>query len=115
MATHRTAPATPESSCAWKSADPKLKLLVLTYSGGMPGEMMFPGAHQGAVNAAGAKPTDESGIGDKAFSVTAAFGASFIMPKGGRMLQVQFWTGAHGTEKDRDVLPGVARKVVAAF
>jgi hypothetical protein len=39
----------------------------------------------------------------------------FVILKGGRVLQLQFWTGARGTAKDRDALRLVARKAAAAF
>jgi hypothetical protein len=109
------APTPPGGTCAWKSADAKRKLLVLTYSKQIPGEMAYAGARKNAAGDGETKVLDEAGIGDKAFSITASFGASFIMLKGGRMLQLQFWTGAKGTEKDRDALRVLARKAIAAF
>ena len=108
-------PAKPGSSCAWKVAGSNRKLMVLVYSNQIPGAMAFTGARQQAGGDGDTKVKDETGIGDKAFSLTASFGASFIMLKQGRMLQTQFWTGGQGTEKDRDGLRVLARKVVAAF
>jgi hypothetical protein len=100
--------------CAWKGADPQRGLAILMY-GNVPGAMAFAGARNGAARDAESQTADESGIGDKAFSITPSFGAAFILLKGGRMLQLQFWTGTRGTAKDRDALRVVARKAVAAF
>lgn len=109
------APTPPGGTCGWKSADSKRKLLVLTYSKQLPGEMAYAGARKNLGGDKDTKVLDEAGIGDKAFSITASFGASFIMLKRGRMLQLQFWTGAKGTEKDQDALRVLARKAIAAF
>ena len=104
------------TTCAWKGADPKRKLAVLTYkSAGVPGELAYMGARKGAESDTGSNVTDENGIGDKAFSGTPSFGAIFVMLKGGRVLQLQFWTGARGTAGDRDALRVVAPKAAAAF
>lgn len=113
-----TATATPApkgTTCTWKVADPQRKLIVLTYSSRTPGEMAYAGARRGAEGDAAAKITDESGLGDKAFSTTPAFGAAFIMLKHGRLLQLQYWTGTRRTGKERDDLRAVARKAIAAF
>ena len=108
-------PTKPGNSCAWKLTGSNRRLLVLVYSNQIPGPMAFSGARQQAGTEGGDKVKDEAGIGDKAFSITASFGAAFIMLKQGRMLQTQFWTGAEGTEKDRDLLRIMVRKAVAAF
>lgn len=108
-------PAPKGTSSVWQGADPHRKLAILTYSSQTPGEMAYRGAHQGAMNDPKAMLVDESGLGDKAFSITPAFGAAFVMLKGGRVLQLQFWTGAQGTPKDREALRTVARKAIAAF
>ena len=62
--------------------------------------MAYMGAHQGAQAADNAKVIDETGIGDKAFSSTASFGAFFVVLKHGRVLQIQYWTGGLGTSQD---------------
>ena len=99
-----------------KGADPQRKLAVFTYkNAGVPGEMAYMGASKGAESDTGSNVTDENDIGDKAFSGTPSFGAMFVMLKGGRVLQLQFWTGALGTAKDRDALRVIARKAAAAF
>jgi hypothetical protein len=108
-------PAPKGTSCVWKIADPNRKLAVLSYSNRVPGEMMYSGAHGSAAEEPESKLTEESGLGEKAFSITPSFGAAFIILKGGRMLQLQFYTGAQGTQKDRDALRVVVRKAVAAF
>ena len=113
-----TASATPTpngTSCAWKTTDPKRKLAVLSYSSQVPGEMAYAGARKGAAGDAGSLIADESGLGDKAFSSTPSFGAAFIMLKGGRVLQLQYYTGARGTAEDRSALRVVAKKAIAAF
>ncbi len=108
-------PAPKGTTCAWKTTDPKRRLAVLTYSNRAPGEIIFGGARKGAEADAESKIADESGIGDKAFSITPSFGAVFVMMKSGRVLQLQFVTGSRGTATDRSALRVVARKAVAAF
>lgn len=112
------AAATPKATgraCNWKAASGKRSLGVLLYSAEVPGEMMYTGARGNVGKQPGDKVIDESGLGDKAFSVTASFGASFIVLKHGRVVQLQYLTGAPGTPKDRDDLRVVARKAIAAF
>ncbi len=108
-------PAPKGTSSVWQGADPQRKLAILTYSNRAPGEMIFMGARSGAVKDTKAKLADEPGLGDKAFSITSSFGAAFVMLKGGRVLQLQFLTGAQGTAKDRDALRTVARRAIKAF
>ena len=103
------------TSCVWRVAAPQRTLGVLTYSSGVQGEMVFAGARKGAERDAASKIADENGLGDKAFSVTPSFGAAFVMLKGGRVLQLQYLTGARGTPKDRDALRVVARNAIASF
>jgi hypothetical protein len=102
--------------CTWKGADAKRKLLLITYKNkGVPGEFAFMGARQSAQADEGAKLSDETGIGDKAFSVQTSFGGVFIALKQGRMIQLQYWTGAPGTTQDIAALRPVVKKAVAAF
>ena len=108
-------PSPKGGSCTWKAADPKRSLGVLVYSKDMPGEMMYTGARGNAGKENGSSLTDEGGIGDKAFSIKASFGASIIMLKGGRLMQLQYFTGGAGTDADRDVLRALAKKAIAAF
>lgn len=103
------------TSSVWQGVDPHRKLVILTYSNQVPGEMVYTGAHGGAVKDTKAKVADEPGLGDKAFSITPAFGAAFVMLKGGHVLQLQFWTGTQGTAKDREALRTLARKAIKVF
>ena len=73
------------------------------------------GARQGAQAQEGAKVSDETGIGDKAFSSQVSFGAVFMVLKQGRMLQLQYWTGGKGTSQDVAALRPLVKKAVAAF
>ena len=98
-----------------KAASGQRSLGVLRYSAEVPGDMMHTGARGNVGKQRGEEVVAESGLGDKAFSVTASFGASFIVLKHGRVVQLQYLTGAPGTPKDRDDLRVVARKAIAAF
>ncbi len=107
---------TPEKmTCTWTGSNAKRKLLILTYKEMVPGNVMFMGARQGAQGQEGAKVSDESGIGDKAFSVQESFGVVFMVLKQGHVLQLQYWTGGHGTSQDVAALRPVVKKAVAAF
>ena len=107
---------TPEKmTCTWTGSNAKRKLLILTYKEMVPGNVMFMGARQGAQGQEGAKVSDESGIGDKAFSVQESFGVVFMVLKQGRVLQLQYWTGGQGTSQDVAALKPVVKKAVAAF
>jgi hypothetical protein len=107
---------TPEKmTCTWTGSNAKRKLLILTYKEMVPGNVVFMGARQGAQGQEGAKVSDESGIGDKAFSVQESFGVVFMVFKQGRVLQLQYWTGGHGTSQDVAALRPVVKKAVAAF
>jgi hypothetical protein len=108
---------TPEGmACVWKSADKKRKLAVLTYKNrGVPPEAAYMGARKGAEAGGDAKVSDETGLGDRAFSGEVSFGAVFVVLKKGRLLQLQYWTGGQGTDKDVVALRPVVRKAVAAF
>lgn len=109
--------ATPEGqACTWNGSNPKRKLMVLTYKNrGVPPEAAFMGARKGAQAGENAKVSDETGIGDRAFSGQVSFGAVFVVLKQGRLLQLQYWTGSHGTSQDVAALRSVVRKAVAAF
>ena len=103
-------------SCSWSSADGKRKLAVLTYKNqGVPPEAMYMGARKGAEEGGDAKVSDETGLGDSAFSGEVSFGVVFIVLKQGRLLQLQYWTGGQGTDKDVAALRPVVGKAVAAF
>jgi hypothetical protein len=103
-------------ACTWTGAVAGHKLLILTYKNtGVPGEAAYMGAHQSAQAEENAKVSDEAGLGDKAFSTTASFGAVFVVLKRGRLLQIQYWTGGLGTSQDVAALRPVVQKAVAAF
>jgi len=113
-----TPTATPEGgACTWIGATAGRKLIVLTYKnlGGVPGEGAFMGARMGAQADEDAKVSDETGIGDRAFSGQVSFGAVFVVLKQGRLLQLQYWTGSQGTIQDIAALRPLALKAVAAF
>jgi hypothetical protein len=100
----------------WTGSNPKRKLLVLTYKNSrVPGEFAFMGANKNAQAKGNSKFSDESGIGDKAFSVQESFGVVFMVLKNGRLLQLQYWTGGEGTAQDVTELRPVVKKAVAAF
>ena len=104
------------TSCSWIGADGKHKLAVLEYRNrpGVPADMMYMGARKNAEGEDG-KATDEAGIGDRAFSLPVSFGVVFISMKAGRVIQLQYYTGGHGTAKDVAALRPIVRKAVAAF
>lgn len=60
-------PAPKGTSSVWQGTDPQRKLAILTYSNRVPGEMVYMGAHSGAVKDTEAKFADEPSLGDKAF------------------------------------------------
>ena len=59
--------------------------------------------------------TDVAGLGDKAFASLEPYGVALMMLKKGRVLQLQYWTGAAGAAKDLDALRPIAKKAIAAF
>lgn len=101
-------------NCSWTASGSTKKLLVLKYKIAGPGaEMAFAGMRKNI--AKGDKVTDEAGFGDKAFASQASFGVVLMIIKQGRLLQLQYHTGAAGTAKDLGALRPVAKKAVAAF
>jgi hypothetical protein len=82
---------------------------------GVPGQAAFMGARRGAQEDKDVKAIDETGIGERAFSAQASFGAFFIVLKQNRLLQLQYWTGGRGTSRDVEALRPVVKKAVAAF
>lgn len=105
------------TGCTWTGARPRHKVLVLTYPAmkGVPPETIFMGARQQAAAGGDAKPADEAGIGERAFSVQTSFGAVFMTLKQGRLLQLQYHTGVQGTSADVAALRPIMRKAAAAF
>lgn len=102
-------------ACTW--ASPGKKLILLTYKklSGVPGEAAFTGARNNAQTMDDAKVSDETGVGDRAFSAQVSFGAVFVVLKQGRLLQLQYWTGSQGTSQDVAALRPLVEKAVAAY
>ena len=109
--------STPQGqACTWTGTKAAHRLLVLAIkSRGVPGEAAYMGARKNAGVDEDSKVSDETGIGDRAFSGQMSFGAVFIVLKKGRLLQLQYWTGGQGTSQDVDALRPVVKKAVAAF
>lgn len=103
-------------ACKWSAAGSDRKLLAVRVKAKGPGaEMAYAGARQNAGQDGASKVTDLTGVGDKAFAVQASFGVALFTMKGGRLLQLQYWTNAMGTPKDVEALKPVASKAAAAF
>jgi len=102
------------TGCKWTAGSKKLYLIKMKVSG-PAAQMAFAGSRNAASEGGTVKVTDESGIGDKAFSVLPSFGVAMIVMKTGRLFQLQYWTGATGTASDLAALRPVAKKAVAAF
>jgi len=102
-------------TCTWTGSNAKRKLIILTYEDRIPGSVMFMGARQGAGADGKKMVSDETGIGDKAFSVQESFGVIFIVLKQGRVLQLQYLTGGQATSQDVAALRPLMKKAVAAF
>ncbi len=102
--------------CTWSSAKGPRRIAVLIYKNqGVPPEMAYMGARRGAEAGDDAKISDETGLGDKAFSGQVSFGVTFVVLKHGRVIQLQYWTGGHGGPKDVAAFRPVVQKAVAAF
>ena len=103
-------------ACSWTAAGSPKKLLAAAMTGTGPhAEMAYTGARQAAGKEGEVTVTDVPGVGDKAFAVQTSFGVAMYMLKGGRLLQLQYWTGGTGTAKDVAALVPVAKKAIAAF
>jgi hypothetical protein len=102
--------------CIWTVSGSTKKLVAINKykANGPAAEMAFAGA-RGNAGKGGDVVTDEAGLGDKVFSNLASFGVALMVLKQGRLLQLQYWTGAAGTAKDLDALRPVAKKAIAAF
>ena len=101
--------------CNWTASGSHRKLAAINYRHtGRAAEMAFMGYRQNADKTG--KVTDESGIGDKAFSIISGSGlVTMMMIKQGRLLQLMYVTGAPDTVKDLAALRPVATKAIAAF
>lgn len=102
--------------CIWTASGSTRKLVAIKYKAtGPAAEMAFAGARRNA-GKDGKVVTDEAGLGDKAFASLESFGVALVMFKQGRLLQLQYWTGAAaGTAKDLQALRPVAKKAISAF
>lgn len=102
-------------NCTWKSADGKRKIYILKYKfSGPPAKAAFPRMKTAAASG-GAKVISESGAGDDAFSSLTSFGVAYVVIKGGRLLQVQYWPGQKGTAADAAAMRPLAKKAAAAY
>jgi hypothetical protein len=103
-------------ACSWTVAGSPRKLVAAAMKATGPGaEMAYAGGRKNSAQEGTNKVTDEAGIGDKAFAVQTSYGVALFMMKQGRMLQLQYWTGTHGTPKDVEALRPVAKKAIAEF
>jgi len=103
-------------ACSWTASGSSRKLIAARLKAtGPAAEMAFAGARNGATKGGAGKVTDEAGLGDKAFASQESFGVVLVMLKQGRLLQLQYWTGAAGSAKDLGALRPVAKKAIAAF
>jgi hypothetical protein len=104
------------TSCTWTGATAGHRLGVLVYKAQGPAAEM---AYQGSRGAAQGKPEnkvhDETGLGDKAYSVLGSYGVSVVVLKKGRLLQVMYYEERAGTPEDLATALGVAKKAVTAF
>lgn len=104
------------TSCTWTGATAGHRLGLLIYKAqGPAAEMAFQGSRGAAQREPKNKVHDETGLGDKAFSVLASYGVSVIVLKKGRLLQLMYNEERAGTPEDLATVLGVAKKAVAAF
>lgn len=109
-------PSSNVTACRWTSNGSNKKLIVAKMNMKSPGkiDMAYTGARQNA--SVIGKVSDESGLGDKAFSVVGESGfIALTIIKQGRMLQLQYMTEKSGSAKDLAALRTVAKKAVEAF
>jgi hypothetical protein len=106
------------SSCRWTASASNKTLIVAnvtpknTY--GAPMQVIFASAQKNAHDTG--KVTNESGLGDKAFSVVSDSGMVVLMIiRHDRLLQLQYVTGSSATAKDVDELMPIAKKAIVAF
>jgi hypothetical protein len=103
-------------ACTWTASGSGRKLIAARMMAtGPAAAAAFAGARQGAAEGGTVTVTDEADLGDKAFAVLASFGVELVMLKQGRLLQLQYWTGAAGTAKDVEALRPVAKQAIAGI
>jgi hypothetical protein len=103
-------------ACTWAATASKKKVVASTMRAtGAPATSAFDGARKNASRQSPGKVVDETGMGDRAFTVQTAYGVALVAIKKGRLLQLQFWAEGPGTPQDVEALRPVARKVLAAL
>lgn len=102
-------------ACNWTVPGTSRKLVATRLKAtGNIAKMEFAAVRNGAVKG-GKVVTDVAGLGDKAFASHESFGVVLMILKQGRVLQLQYWTGAAGAAKDLNALRPIAKKAIAAF
>jgi hypothetical protein len=100
--------------CSWTvSGNPKRLITIQYPDDGMGAEMGFANAKRAPSK--GGPAIDEANIGDEAFSRLLPTGVVLIAVKQKKLLQLQFHTGAAGTDQDLNALREVAKKAIAAY
>jgi len=104
-------------ACSWTASGSKKKLIAAQVKqvAGVPVEMAFMGTRQGAASGGKGKVTDETGLGDKAFSVKRPSLVALYVLKHGRMIELQYITGTSVTAMEMGEFRSVAKKAIAAF
>lgn len=111
-----TAKQNSAGGCLWTATGSNRKLTAARmHASGAAAEMAFMGARQNA-HSTGGKVIDESGVGEKAFSVTHSDGLIVvIMLKQGHVLQLQYQAKSAPEVKDLSELRVVAKKAAVAM
>jgi hypothetical protein len=103
-------------SCSWTVPTGKRKLVVARMQAtGAPAEQAYAGARKNADKEGAGKVVEEAGLADRAFSVRTPIGVTLVAIKQGRLIQLQYATGAPGTPGDVEALRPVAGKALAVF
>ncbi len=103
-------------ACAWKPAGAKVQLVAgATKQSSKNPEAAFAGARQAMGKDPDVKVTDETGIGEKAFTAQTPVGVSLIALKGGRVLNLIYSKGTPGTAEEVAAMRLVGAKALAAF
>jgi hypothetical protein len=102
------------SACAWSAAGSKKRLVASRMlATGPAAESAYAGARKHAGKDGRSRVVEETGMGDRAFSVLGETGVTLVAIKKGRLLQLQYWAGAPGTPRDAEALRPIARKALA--
>ena len=101
-------------ACSWTVSGSTNKLNILKYkNSGMAAEMAFAGARKNA--AKNGTVISQRGLGDNAFALMQPVGVVLLAIKNGQMVQLQYWSGKAGTDKDLEALVTVAKKAIEGF